>query len=460
MNSIYRMIDKVGFARTLVEHLPCGMLILDGQAQVVATNGQMDNILGPKAQIQGQGAGQHLGCIYAMDASAGCVARGECQECEMRILVRTAVAKEKTIRDQVTMELLVDQCLKTITLDLNIVPFDYEAQRYALMLIWDISPLKPVPDQSPASGFRGIIGRTPQMRALFDSIRKVAATDASVLIQGESGTGKELVAQAIHKESHRRSAPFIPFNSGALPDGLVESELFGHEKGAFTGAMREKKGRFELARGGTLFLDEVAELSPAVQIKLLRVLQEGTFERVGGEKTLQSDVRIVSATNKNLAREVEAGRFRRDLYYRLCVMPLTTPPLRTRQSDIPRLCAHFLREYAAEAIKERVKLSPATLSILIHFGWPGNVRELQNVLQFALINCPDTTIEPRHLPLNLLEDRHFASAVRKRRVLNAREVSEALQQSQGNKLKAAQLLGVSRSTLYRFFQKQSSGFVQ
>ncbi len=235
---------------------------------------------------------------------------------------------------------------------------------------------------------------------------------------------------------------------------MVESELFGHVKGAFTGAVKDKKGRFELAHSGTLFLDEVGELPPAVQVKLLRVLQDGTFERVGDEKTIQANVRIISATNKELNREVTAGRFRQDLFYRLCVIPLTVPPLRDRKSDISLLVDYFLAMYADSDTKNKIDISPETLEIFTSYHWPGNVRELQNVIQFALINSPGSRIESRHLPPHLNLSPSFQPPVKKRRKLDPADVSATLTQANGNKQDAAKLLGVSRSTLYRFFDQQ------
>ncbi|NQT84324.1 sigma 54-interacting transcriptional regulator, partial [bacterium] len=220
--------------------------------------------------------------------------------------------------------------------------------------------------------FSGMIGRDKKMLEIFDLIRSVADLKVPVLIQGETGTGKELVAAAIHNEGRRANKLFVPINCGALPEGLLESELFGHVRGAFTGAVRDKKGRFELADGGTIFLDEIGDVSPAMQVKLLRVLQEGAFERVGSTRTIHSDVRIISATNKNLKKEIFAGRFREDLYYRLCVVPIHLPPLRERCGDIPLLVDNIIKQIASETDSDSLSLSPAALDAVLSYEWPGN----------------------------------------------------------------------------------------
>jgi len=250
------------------------------------------------------------------------------------------------------------------------------------------------------TSFSGIVGRDRKMLDVYEQIRNLAASDYPVHITGETGTGKELVAAAIHNESPRAGGPFVPVNCGALPEGLLESELFGHVKGAFSGAIRDKKGRFELADGGTLFLDEVSELPRHMQVKLLRVLQSGTFERVGGEKTISVDARIISATNMDLKREMERRNFREDLYYRLSVVPIRIPALRERKNDIPILASHFLKQ-AAENGQEAARLSEDALSLMMDYGWPGNVRELQNSIHFALVKSRGRNIEAGHLPLEI-----------------------------------------------------------
>jgi PAS domain S-box-containing protein len=316
----------------------------------------------------------------------------------------------------------------------------------------DISELKMLRRHSlTADEFENIVGREISMRKLFAEIIELAACDFPVLIQGESGVGKELVAQAIHNQSPRCEAMFVPVNCGALPEGLLESELFGHVKGAFTGAVRNRKGRFELAHGGTIFLDEIAELSPGMQVKLLRILQEGVFERVGDHRSTKVNARVISATNKDLEREMKAGRFRRDLYYRLCVMPVMVPPLRVRKNDIPPLIDHFIKSATGRTPYGKTLLSPQALALLMTYDWPGNVRELRNAVQYACAKSRGDVIQPENLPPVLRSPR--SNSVRRRnrqRKLDQKQVQDALRRTGDNKLKAAQLLGVNRSTLYRF----------
>ncbi|MBN1129226.1 MAG: sigma 54-interacting transcriptional regulator, partial [Chitinispirillaceae bacterium] len=279
-------------------------------------------------------------------------------------------------------------------------------------------------------------------------------------ITGESGTGKELVAAAIHNESTRRDRLFVPVNCGALPEGIIESELFGHVKGAFTGAIRDKKGRFELADKGTLFLDEIADLSPRMQVKLLRVLQEGVFEPVGSEQPRRVDVRLICATNRDLKELVRTGAFRDDLYYRLAVMPILLPPLRQRRNDIVLLTRHFLGQNAEKLSRSGISIADEALSLLMNYAWPGNVRQLQNCIQFALIKCRGTVILPEHLPPEITSAARLTSFAQKgtgragrKPKLTSDAVERALVKSGNNKAKAARLLGVGRATLYIFLNE-------
>jgi PAS domain S-box-containing protein len=298
--------------------------------------------------------------------------------------------------------------------------------------------------------FSNIIGHDSKMISIFKQIQEVADYDYPVHVSGETGTGKELVAAAIHSESRRGGAPFVPINCGALPEGLIESELFGHVKGAFTGAIRDKKGRFELADTGTVFLDEVTELSNNMQAKLLRFLQESEFERVGGEKTISVDVRVISATNKNLKEAVKRGKFREDLYYRLNVIPVHLPPLRERKIDIPLLSEHFLQEARQRYSKKNLKISSKAMSLMLDYRWPGNVRELQNAIQYAIVKSNNRLISAADLPLELRDLENICARRGPSRKLDAESVRSALERTGGNKVKAAKLLGVGRATLYRF----------
>jgi PAS domain S-box-containing protein len=298
--------------------------------------------------------------------------------------------------------------------------------------------------------FANIIGRDDKMLQVFKQIRDVADYDYPVHIYGETGTGKELVASAIHNESSRIGSPFVPINCGALPEGLLESELFGHVKGAFSGAIRDKKGRFELADGGTIFLDEVAELSKHMQVKLLRFLQTGTFEKVGDENTISINARVISATNKNLLQQVKQNNFRDDLYYRLNVIPIEVPPLRKRKNDIALLISYFLREAKERHVQKNLQISKEALALMIDYRWPGNVRELQNTIQYATVKCQEGVITAGDLPIEFSNTKTPQSRRGPSKKLNIDDVKSTLIKTGGNKAKAAKFLGVGRATLYRF----------
>jgi two-component system response regulator HydG len=303
--------------------------------------------------------------------------------------------------------------------------------------------------------FCGIIGKDPKMQVVYRLIQDIAPTDATVLIQGESGTGKELVARAIHQESERRQNSFVVINCSAYPESLLESELFGHEKGAFTGAIRQRAGRFEQADGGTVFLDEIGEIPPSSQIKLLRVLQTQSFERIGGERTLKVNVRVLAATNKDLVKEVQKGSFREDLYYRLNVIPIGLPRLRDRPNDIPLLAKAFLKRFAPEQRKNIEGFSPESMRIILDYGWPGNVRELENTVEHAVVLAKGRRIETSDLPAGLRG--HFRPSLSNDRPLmveNERALIErTLEETNWDKKKAARRLGIGRTTLYSKLRK-------
>jgi len=296
--------------------------------------------------------------------------------------------------------------------------------------------------------FGNILGKNSRMQEIYELISDISNTDSTALIQGESGTGKELIARAIHFSSHRKAKPFIVANCSAYSQNLLESELFGHEKGAFTGAIRRKIGRFELAHGGTIFLDEIGEVSPPTQILLLRVLQDHRFERVGGEETLEVDVRVIAATNKNLMEEMKKGTFREDLYYRLNVIPIFVPPLRERRDDIPLLASHFLQKFSQEKGKELTSFSPEVMEIFLDHSWPGNVRELENVIEHAAIIAKRDKILPKDLPQYLLQKplptQNLVSLQDYERSL----ILKTLEETNWNKHQASKRLRINRSTLY------------
>jgi two-component system, NtrC family, response regulator HydG len=296
--------------------------------------------------------------------------------------------------------------------------------------------------------FRNIIGKSSAMADLFKFIKNIAAYDSTILIQGESGTGKELVAKAIHQESPRSEKRLIKVNCSSLSPGLLESELFGHVKGAFTGALRDREGRFEEANGSSIFLDEVGDLSPRVQVNLLRVLQEKEIERVGDNRTRKVDICIIAATHKDLMAEVRGGRFREDLFYRLNVIPIQLPPLRMRKEDIPLLVEHFVQNWEGLKTKQLSGISPSALRTLMDYDWPGNIRELENVIERACVVCTGKTIEPIDLNLIQLQVSPNIKDTR-RRVIDRETILQELKNCGSNQTLAAERLGLHRVTLWR-----------
>jgi len=299
-----------------------------------------------------------------------------------------------------------------------------------------------------------LIGRGPALLKVLQLINQVGPLKSTVLLSGESGVGKELIAEAIHHQSPRKSKPLVKLNCGALPEGLIESELFGHEKGAFTGAIQQRKGRFELADGGTIFLDEISEMPPATQVKLLRVLQEGEFERVGGAQTLKADVRVIAATNRNLEEDVATGRFRKDLFYRLNVIHMIIPPLRDRQEDIPLLALHFLDKFCLENDRPAMGFSPEAMRALKNYAWPGNVRELQNVVERAVALCTGNMVNFEDLPDEMRrhspeDDKIILPVGSSMEEIERQAIVQTLKKTGGDKELTARLLGIGLATLYR-----------
>ncbi|TEU16726.1 MAG: sigma-54-dependent Fis family transcriptional regulator [Dehalococcoidia bacterium] len=296
--------------------------------------------------------------------------------------------------------------------------------------------------------FENIITKSPKMQRLIELIKVVGKSNATVLITGESGTGKELAARAIHSQSSRHNKPFIAVSCAALPESLLESELFGHEKGSFTGAYTQKKGKFEFANGGTIFLDEVGEMSANIQVHLLRVLEEKEFTRVGGNEPIRVDLRVISATNKDLRKAIEKQEFREDLYYRLNVVNIELPHLRERKEDIPLLAEHFLNKFTAENRKEVTGFSPDAMEFLLDYDWPGNVRELENAIERAVILTKDSLITVADLPQENLSLVRLASTGKNLKEVEKNHVLNVLRKTGGNYSEAARILGISRMTLY------------
>jgi two-component system response regulator HydG len=303
--------------------------------------------------------------------------------------------------------------------------------------------------------FRGFLGSSAEIQRLVETLREVARTESTVLLTGESGTGKGLVARTIHEASARRNGPFVEANCVVYSEGILHSELFGHERGAFTGAGRTKRGRFELARGGTLFLDEIGEISPATQLLLLRVLQERTFERVGGEETLEAEVRLIAATNRDLHEALRRGTFRSDLYYRLNVIPVHIPPLRDRIEDVPLLAQHFLERCSERTERHLEGFTPGALDALMRHSWPGNVRELENLVERLVVLSRGERIDVPDLPPAFQDEPQAEGGTRPGTLkeLELRRIEEALREAGGNKKLAAARLGIHRSTLYAKMQR-------
>jgi DNA-binding NtrC family response regulator len=293
-----------------------------------------------------------------------------------------------------------------------------------------------------------IIGESPKMRRVLDTIRTVAETDSTVVIRGESGTGKELIARSIHAQSKRRFFPIVAVNAGSIPETLLESELFGHEKGAFTGAQYRRKGKIELAHGGTLFLDEIGDVTPKMQIDLLRVLETKRFSRLGGNQEVSSDFRLVCATNQNLEQMVSEGVFREDLYYRINVFVIDVPPLRERPEDILELARFFVEKYARAMGKPLRSVAPEAEEVLVRYRWPGNVRELENAIERAMVIGQEPAIEPGDLPLHVESGGGTEPAARSLAAVEKEHIERVLQELDGNVTRAAKTLGIDRATLY------------
>ncbi|MGV8040689.1 MAG: sigma 54-interacting transcriptional regulator [Thermoanaerobaculaceae bacterium] len=451
--------EETALLSAVFEAIPSAVLVVSSDHRVLVVNRHVGRTFGHHADtLADLKPGKALQCQVALAGRGGCGALEGCETCQVRSNINEALEGKQVHRRRAMFRIAEGSASRSLVLLVTATPLDHRGERMVLLILEDATELSNLRALVGAeNSFAGIVGRDPRMHEVFATIREVAEVSIPVLIEGESGTGKELIARAIHNLGPRSNHTFVAVNCAALPEGLLESELFGHVKGAFTGAIRDKKGRFELADGGTIFLDEVAELPQSMQVKLLRTLQEQAFERVGGERTVKVDVRIISATNRDLRKEIAAGRFREDLFYRLCVVPITVPPLRDRAADIPLLAGHILEKVAMLSNRGKAGISPEALEILMNHSWPGNVRELGNVLEYALIKSRGEEVLPHHLPPTLRSVSVLAASGRgAARKLTTEAITRALQATNGNRVKAAQLLRVSRATLYRYLDGLSA----
>jgi len=363
------------------------------------------------------------------------------------------VQQKRPVRNFIVELKLTGEKSSPFLLNTVLMEDDPAVGKRVVLILHDISESRRLKQRATTTDrFETLIGSTDAMNNVFSLIDTVAPTDAAVLVYGETGTGKELVARAIHQRSNRADAPFIPVHCSAITSSLLESDLFGHTKGAFTGAIKDRPGRFEMADGGTIFLDEVATLSPEIQISLLRVLQEKTIERVGGTKTVRVDVRVISATNRQLPELIRQGVFRKDLYYRIKVLQINLPPLRKRKKDIQVLADYFIERFNRQHGCNVLGLTTEAKRLLKEYPWPGNVRELENAVEHAVILGQSNLIEPRHLP----EDIRYAdksnmvfSPEDSPQLSEAERIRRALKETAGNVTRAADILGIHRTTLWR-----------
>ncbi len=445
--------DQQAFLSAIFEGVPCSIVVVGDDHRIRMANREFVDAFGTtEGESFNACIGDLLGCSIALERTGRCGAMDGCEGCEVHIATKTAIDGGSTKKVHCQIESRDDRYSRQLILQLSSAALHHRGEDLAILMLEDITELTGLRRLLTAEkSFAGIVGATPAMMEIFNTIREIADLNIPAMVLGESGTGKDLVAAAIHAQGSRSRKAYIPVNCGAIPDGLLESELFGHERGAFTGAVRERKGRFQLAHGGTIFLDEIGDLSQAMQVKLLRVLQNGSFERVGGEKTITVDVRVICATNKDLIHEVETAAFREDLYYRLCVVPMTLPPLRDRIEDVPLISEFIVEKESAISGGRRISISRDVLKVFMAYAWPGNIRELQNAIRYAFIKCTGDVLLPEHLPPSFRGvSASVASKKKARKTLTNEGVVETLKKTAGNRSDAAKALGVSRATLYRF----------
>ncbi len=425
--------------------------ILDALVEGIVT-------LGPRRQVTGinRAACEILEVERAEALRSDCRTLFGSQFCAQAGAVRQSVEEGRAMENLLARLQTPSGQTKVLNFRTKPLPQEATGERGSLVVFRDVTELVELrEDIARRYRLHNIVGKSKPMQEVFRLIEEVADSDATVLIEGESGTGKELVARAIHYLGTRSEGPFVAVNCSALAEGVLESELFGHVEGAFTGATRDKRGRFEAAGGGTIFLDEIGDVSPGIQVKLLRVLQERTIERVGSEVPSPVDIRVIAATNRPLASLVAQGVFRQDLYYRLRVVPIELPPLRARRADLPLLARHFVDRFREETGRSITGLSQAALTMLIDYLWPGNVRELENAIEYAFVKCRSGEIEPGHLPpeiraaLPILSGEPGPPQEPRPADGELQRLRRTLAETDWNIAKAARRLGVSRTTLYQ-----------
>ena len=448
---------NVRFINRIIDAMADGVFTMDDQGRISSWNPSME-------RISGYTAAEALGETCQLLQCSRCFGKNcpaSIEKCRILEVGQTE-AKECMLRHKDGHDVPVIK-------NASVVKDDDGNLVGIVETVTDMTELNEARERAEAAALRlaevhrmnNIIGRSHAMQQVFRSIRVAGASEATVLILGESGTGKELVAGAIHFNSDRREGPLITVNCSALSENLLESELFGHVRGAFTGANRDRMGRFEEASGGTIFLDEIGELSPFIQVKLLRVLQEREVERVGDSRKRRIDIRIITATHKDLYARVREGDFREDLYYRLKVFPIQLPPLRERREDIPLLVDHFIRRMNRKTGKKVARISQAALRIFMDHGWPGNVRELENAIEHAFVLCDRDQIETSDLPIEIRNpetvglclDPTLVSAPRRRTKLTKAALLELLQASDWNKAEVARRVGLSHTSIWKYMKK-------
>ena len=392
------LLDNRKFVQNSLNSVPCALMVFDETGRALAINSAKKRLFGfPSANTDAElPLASSMDCLDSYEKKVKCGEKESCSKCCVRTLALASIEQNKVLKATTQLQIVRNGLVRDTLLSLSAYPFAHKGEKICFLVIENLRSNDYKDSSDTQEGFHGIISHDEKMLEIFDTISQIRLSDDPVLVQGESGTGKELVALAIHRESRRADRHFVPVNCGAMPEGLLESEMFGHVKGAFTGANHDKKGRFKIADRGTIFLDEIGEMNLSMQVKFLRIIETGAYEPVGSDKTVSVNVRVISATNRQIEKEIDGGRFRSDLYYRLCVIPIMIPPLRHRKKDILPLSEYFLKEYARH--HDRIRLSNSAKSVLEKYIWPGNVRELQNVLKYAALKCRRGLITPEHFP--------------------------------------------------------------